>query len=147
MVEEVDLEEQTEPDPPLPTGPPVLTWPPFGENVYDGNNNAVYIWDFANQLLFHTLEDGTTETRPFTEAEIALIPELEAQNEVETSRETARLAIKAIITDLQVEKTRVEAVIAKTNSTVTGGDTKDVARAARRIADATIELARFIQNM
>lgn len=60
------------------------------------------------------------------------------------ARETTRVAVKAIITDLQAEKARVDAVIAKSNATITGADTKDVARAAKRIADAAIDLARYV---
>ena len=49
--------------------------------------------------------------------------------------------------DLQAEKARAQVVIDKPNNTITGGDTKDVARAAKRIADATIDLAKFVKNM
>lgn len=65
---------------------------------------------------------------------------------VRTARAASRAAVKAIITDLQAEKARADAVIAKTTAQITGADTKDVARAAKRIADAAIDLARFVQD-
>ena len=62
-------------------------------------------------------------------------------------REQTRVTIKAIVTDLKAEKARAQSVIDKTNATITAADTKDVARAAKRIADATIDLARFVKDM
>lgn len=55
-----------------------------------------------------------------------------------------RAAVKLIVTDLKVEKDRVQAVLDKTNAQITPSDTKDVARAAKRIADAAIDLARLL---
>lgn len=90
-----------------------------------------------------TLTDGkavqTWTTRAKTTTELAA-------DQAAADRDATRAAVKLIITDLQAEKTRCDAVIAKTNATITGADTKDVARAGKRIADAAIELARFVQN-
>lgn len=58
--------------------------------------------------------------------------------------EADRLTVKAIITDLRAEKARAQVVIDKANNAITGADTKDVARAAKRIADAAIDLARYV---
>ena len=66
---------------------------------------------------------------------------------VGAEREATRAAVQLIITDLKLEKDRMDPVLAKTPAQITGGDTKDVARAAKRIADAAIELARFVQDM
>jgi hypothetical protein len=67
-----------------------------------------------------------------------------AAEEAAAALTATRAAVKLIITDLQAEKTRCDVVIAKANNTVTGADTKDVARAAKRIADAAIDLARLV---
>lgn len=75
--------------------------------------------------------------RPWTADEIAA-------RQAAADWAAARTAVRTIITDLQAEKTRVEPVLAKTPAQITGGDTKDVARAARRIADAVIDLTRFV---
>ena len=75
--------------------------------------------------------------RPWTAEELA-VQAAAAQYEAD------RLTVRAIITDLQAEKARAQAVIDKTNANITGGDTKDVARAAKRIADAAIDLARYV---
>lgn len=58
--------------------------------------------------------------------------------------EADRLTVKAIVTVLQAEKARAQVVIDKANNAITGGDTKDVARAAKRIAAAAIDLARYV---
>ena len=58
--------------------------------------------------------------------------------------EAQRLTVRQIVTDLQAEKTRAQVVIDKANAAITGADTKDVARAAKRIPDATIDLARYV---
>ena len=63
----------------------------------------------------------------------------------EDETQALRNLIPQIIADLKTEKARCDTVLAKDNSAITPGDTKDVARAAKRIADATIDLARFIK--
>lgn len=75
--------------------------------------------------------------RPKTTAELAA-------DTARASQEVTRTAVKAIVNDLQAEKARCDVVLAKTNAAITGADTKDVARAAKRIADAAIDLARFV---
>ena len=65
---------------------------------------------------------------------------------VAAEREAARVAIRAIVNDLQAEKDRCDVVLAKTAAQINGGDTKDVARAAKRIADAAIDLAKFLRD-
>lgn len=85
--------------------------------------------------------------RPYTAAEQLEADARAAAATARATREAARAAVKLVITDLQAEKARVQAVIDKTNATITGADTKDVARAAKRIADAAIDLARLVQDM
>jgi hypothetical protein len=77
------------------------------------------------------------------------VPKSQERIDAEAARaahEAQRAVVKQIVTDLQAEKARAQLVIDKTNAQITGSDTKDVARAAKRIADAAIDLARFVQD-
>ena len=72
--------------------------------------------------------------------------ELAAQ-EAAAAYEAQRLLVKAIITDLRAEKNRAQAVIDTTNATINASPApyiKDTARAAKRIADAAIDLAKYV---
>jgi hypothetical protein len=86
-------------------------------------------------------------TRPYTAAENAEADADAAAAAAAAARAANRALVKAVITELQAEKTRVQAVIDKANNQVSGADTKEVARAAKRIADAAIDLARFVQDL
>lgn len=88
----------------------------------------------------------TWTARPWTQAELAAQAKEKAREAARVEREATRAKVKAIIADLQAEKVRAQAVIDKTNASITGADTKDVARAAKRIADSAIDLARFVQD-
>lgn len=94
--------------------------------------------------LSHAMVDGQPSQvwtpRPWTADELAA-------KQAEADRAATRTAIKAIVTDLQAEKARAQVVIDKANNQIGGADTKDVARAAKRIADAAIDLARFVRDM
>ena len=75
-----------------------------------------------------------------------LAAELAAQAE-QAAREADRAAVKAIITDLRAEKGRAQNVIDTANATINASPAsyiKDTARAAKRIADAAIDLARYV---
>lgn len=84
--------------------------------------------------------------RPYTPQENTRADDEAAAQVVLTELETRRAAVRAIITELVAEKDRCNTVIAKDNSAITGGDTKDVARAAKRIADAAIDLAKLLDG-
>ena len=84
---------------------------------------------------------------PYTAAQNAAADAEAAEAAARAAREATRAAVKLIITDLQAEKARCDTVLAKGNNQITGGDTKNVAQAAKRIADAAIELARFVQDL
>ena len=90
-------------------------------------------------VLVDGVPTQTWTARPWNAAETA-------ERAAREARIADRAKVKAIITELQAEKVRADAVIAKANNTITGGDTKDVARAAKRIADAAIDLARFVKD-
>ena len=78
--------------------------------------------------------------RPWAEAELAAKAE-------QAANEALRATVKAIINDLRAEKARAQTVIDTPNATINTSPAphiKDVARAAKRIADAAIDLARFV---
>ena len=78
--------------------------------------------------------------RPWTEAELAAKAE-------QAAYAAQRATVKAIINDLRAEKARAQTVIDTPNATINTSPAphiKDVARAAKRIADAAIDLARFV---
>ena len=81
--------------------------------------------------------------RPWTEAELAA-------QAAAAQYEADRLTVRQIVTNLQTEKARAQAVIDTTNATINNSPAshiKDTARAAKRIADAAIDLARFVKDM
>ena len=70
-----------------------------------------------------------------------------AAQEAAAAYEAQRILVKAIITDLRAEKARAQTVIDATNATINNSPApyiKDTARAAKRIADAAIDLARYV---
>ena len=77
-------------------------------------------------------------------ARIATVTPLGGGDSIPRPWETTRLTVRAIIHDLQAEKARAQEVIDST--TATAEDRKS-ARAARRIADAVIDLARFVKDL
>jgi len=110
--------------------------------VFEGSALA-YRWDDTTR----TVTDFTTDppsVRPYTAEENAAAAQDDADDADDAAYEAQRAVVKQIVTDLQAEKARAQTVIDKTNNQISGGDTKDVARAAKRIADATIDLARFV---
>ena len=78
--------------------------------------------------------------RPWTADELAAKAE-------QAAYDAQRATVKAIITDLQAEKARAQSVIDTPNATINASPAphiKDVARAAKRIAGAAIDLARYV---
>lgn len=102
--------------------------------------------DAARTVTTYNSAGAVTSTRPYTPEENAEADAAAAAETARARREATRTAVKAIVTDLQAEKARAQTVIDKTNATITGADTKDVARAAKRIADAAIDLAKFVRD-
>lgn len=116
--------------------------------VFDANKVLRERWDDTTRTYTAWNAAGVqTSTRPYTATENARADAEVAAAAVVAARAANRAAVKLIITDLQLEKDRMDPVIAKANASITGADTKDVARSAKRVADAGIELARFIQDM
>jgi len=105
---------------------------------WDITSRTVSSWD-ANGVLI--------EERPYTAAENASADAMVATEALNAAQKATRERVKLIVTELQAEKDRVQLVIDKTNANITGADTKDVARAAKRIADAAIDLARLLTDV
>jgi hypothetical protein len=115
--------------------------------VYNEAGRLVQLWDDASRTYTEYDAQGVQVlSRPYTVEENAAADAEAAAVVAAEARAAQRALVKAIITDLQAEKARADAVIAKTNNQISGADTKDVARAAKRIADAAIDLARFVQD-
>lgn len=112
-------------------------------------NGALWeVWDDVTRT--HTTyneQGGVVSVEPYTPEENAAADAAAAEAAAEAAAAALRAAVKQIVTDLQAEKVRLDAVIAKSNASITGADTKDVARASKRIADAAIDLARVVQNL
>lgn len=122
--------------------------PVYGVGGYDStkpNNNVIEQWD--DDTRTYTRFADPASSRPYNAQENVAADARVASAAAQAARDETRAAVKLIITDLQAEKARCDVVIAKTNAQITGADTKDVARAGKRIADAAIELARFVQDM
>ena len=86
---------------------------------------------------------GSSTPRPWTAEELAA-------QAAAAQYKADRLTVRQIVTDLQTEKARAQAVIDTTNATINNSPAshiKDTARAAKRIADAAIDLARFVKDM
>lgn len=117
------------------TDPADSGWLPVVEAARPADT-ATDTWEPAYAVSGATVVQSWT-ARPWSVLELA-------ERTAAAAYEAQRLIVKAIIVDLQAEKTRAQVVIDKPNNSVTGADTKDVARAAKRIADAAIDLARYV---
>lgn len=72
--------------------------------------------------------------------------ELEARA-AEEARQAAGAAVRSIKSDIQAERARLQAVLDTPNSTINGSPAshvKEVARASLRIANAALDLARYV---
>lgn len=100
--------------------------------------------DAARIATVTPLGGGDSIPRPYTAEEDAAADALAAGESARLARETTRLTVRAIIHDLQAEKARAQEVIDSTTATA---EDRKAARAARRIADAVIDLARFVKDL
>jgi hypothetical protein len=101
-------------------------------------------WDDDTRIYTSYDAEGTPTSRPYTGPENVVADANAAAAATRAAEETRRAAVKLIVTDLKAEKDRLDVVLAKTPAQITGGDTKDVARASKRIADAAIDIARLL---
>jgi len=95
------------------------------------------------------IDGKVLSTRPYTVEENAAADQRVAQAALDSEHAATHERVKAIITELQAEKARVQSAIDATNATINAspaGFIKDNARAAKRIADAAIDLAKFVDG-
>lgn len=103
--------------------------------------------DQSRTVTTYDESGAVTSTRPYTADENAAADAAIAEAAALAKREADWLVVRAIITDLRAEKTRAQAVIDTPNSTIKSNPAPyvvDVARAAKRIADAALDLARYV---
>ena len=103
--------------------------------------------DTTRTVTAYDESGAVTATRPYTADENAAADAAVAQAAAQAQYEAQRLTVRQIITDLQAEKARAQAVIDTPNSTIKTNPAPyvvDVARAAKRIAGAAIDLARYV---
>ena len=115
--------------------------------VYYGDTGRVEGDDATRTATTYDATGAMTGTRPYTTEENAVADAAIAEAAALTQRKADQLAVRAIITDLRAEKARAQAVIDTPNSTIKSNPAPyvvDVARAAKRIADAAIDLARYV---
>lgn len=65
-----------------------VSFPPFGEDLYDAEGNLIVTWDFVNNLRLEYDSNGTVvDSQPFTEEELAMAPAKQAGNQAISNRE------------------------------------------------------------
>ena len=106
-------------------------------DLRDATDEQTYDWSIE---LVDGLPVETWTPRPWTADELAA-------QAAAAQYEADRLTVRQIVTDLKAEKARAQAVIDTPNATIKSNPAPyvvDVARAAKRIADAAIDLARYV---
>jgi len=101
------------------------------EHYDDVARTATYYDEKTGEFLY---------TRPYTADE-------NATADADIARAEGKAGVDTIIADLKAEKARVQPTIDATNATINSnpaGYIKDNARAIKRIADACIDLAKFV---
>lgn len=98
--------------------------------------------DAARTAEVRTPDGALIQTRPFTAEENATAAAAAAAETARADREAARVAVRAIVTDVKVEMDRVQPII-DTGS----GDSLKLARATKRIGAAVIDLARLVKDL
>jgi len=119
----------------------------MSNDVY-ANGVLAQRWDDATRTYTDFRTDPDT-VRPYTTAENAAADALAAQAAQEVVHAATVTRVKAIITDLQAEKDRVQPAIDATNATINANPAtyiRDNARAIKRVADAVADLARYVDG-
>lgn len=98
-----------------------------------------------------TLDEAgdVVSTRPYTDDENATADQTAAQPAIDAEHAATKSRIKQIITDLQAEKDRAQAVLDTANATINSSPAKyvkDGAQSNKRIADACIDLAKYVDG-
>jgi hypothetical protein len=114
----------------------------MSEDVYGAGGVLIEHYDDATRTV--TYYDEKTgaflSTRPYG-------PDENATADAEATKAEGKTGVELIVADLKTEKDRVQAIIDTPNATINtnpAGFIKDVARASKRIADAAIDLAKFV---
>ncbi len=116
-------------------------------DIWNMAANAMERFDDVARTVSTLDEQGeVVDVRPYTAAENADADAKAAQPALDAEHAATKGRVQTIITDLKAEKDRLDIVINKTNAQIGPGDTKDVARAAKRIADAAIDLAKYVDG-
>lgn len=106
---------------------------------------SVRRWDRAARAVVDYDPAGVeVARRPFTTEENAAADAESARAAAQSQHEADRAKVCAIIADLRAEKGRAQAVIDDPNATPRE---RDLGRAVKRIADAAIDLARFVREI
>ena len=114
--------------------------------VYYGDTGRVEGDDATRTATTYDATGAMTGTRPYTTEENAAADAAIAEATAQAQYEAGRLIVRQIVTDLRAEKARAQAVIDTPNATIKSNPAPyvvDVARAAKRIADAALDLARY----
>lgn len=113
-------------------------------------DGTLRVWMDDDTRTYHEYDENGVEIsskqRAYTAAENAQADAIIAQEQAQAALEAQRAAVKLIVTDLKAEKDRVQPIIDKDNSLLKLADVKDVARAAKRIADAAIDIAKLLDG-
>ena len=115
------------------TQPADWGWQPVTE-VPRPADTATHTSDPAPVALVAGVPTQQWTVRPWTAEELAA-------QAAAAQYEADRLTVRQIVTDLKAEKARAQEVIDATTATA---NERKVARAAKRIADAAIDLARYV---
>jgi len=111
-------------------------------STLDANGNIVATRAYTDE------ENEEVEARQRAEDDVKAAIWVAKTEQAAVHNET-RDRVRAIIDDLQAEKARVQPTIDASNATINAnpaGYIKDNARAIKRIADATIDLAKFVDG-
>lgn len=115
--------------------------------------NGILIQQWDDATATYTERDTTgavTLTRPYNADETAAAAIRAAAAQAAVDRAALHAAVRQIITDLQAEKDRAQIVLDATAADINAAPATyivDAAKAAKRIADAAIDLARFVKDM
>lgn len=102
-------------------------------------------WDRTTREVIEYDPAGVeVSRRPFDAEEAVAAAERDAADLARAERVAARVAVRAIITDLQAERTRAQEVIDAAASTQ---EDRKNARAILRTAGACIDLARLVRDL
>jgi len=120
---------------------------------------SAYVYDTAGTLL-ESWEDGTRtytdyrpdpdETRPYTPEENAGADERAAEELAAAEHAATEERVRAIVDDLKVEKDKLDAIVETDSATINDSPAayvKDTARSAKRIADACVDLSKYVGEL